>query len=74
MALPGSVDLESVDQRTFTIRFPLQPTDVADLGGQIMQAGREGYELRDAEEVHGGHQRDPYVTGVRLRLVRAKVP
>lgn len=61
-----TVNVESVDRRTITAKFPVSPGELANALGGL----GDGYELTDASTVEGGHQRDPITEGIRLVFTR----
>lgn len=66
----NKIEIETIDRRTITARFPVQPEGVGEIATVLAGAAEEGYRLDGAEHIMSGHQRDEYVVGVKLKLVR----
>lgn len=62
------IEVEAKDERTIQVPVPADNADTETLGKFILNAGQDGYSLKDAHAVQGGSQRDPYTTGLRVTL------
>lgn len=60
-----------VDERRITVPIPCGVVDFTQLAQWINEGVQAGYTIAGAETLSGGHQRDPYTTGLRLVLKKA---
>lgn len=65
-----NVEVKVIDSREITAQSGLTAEQVEQLGKAIVDAGQNGYKLVGVNALYSGHQRDQYVTGMRLRFSR----
>jgi hypothetical protein len=66
--MPTSVQV--IDTREIQVSIPTEPSDTHALGEFVSKAAADGLTLAGASEVTSGHQRDPYVVGLKLTFKR----
>jgi hypothetical protein len=64
------VNVTSVDTRTVEFRAPLSVEETEQVGKILTNGGQDGYAVNAITPLYSGHQRDQYVTGVRIVLKR----